>query len=61
MGEWKAAPWTKEEAEKFESAAGYFDEYCSWCDFNEGTLDDCYCEENCGEIGCQGLISSKKD
>ena len=30
-------------------------EYCSWCDFSEGEPeDDCFCDENCGAIGCQG-------
>jgi len=29
--------------------------YCEYCDFGYGIPeDDCYCEENCGAIGCQG-------
>jgi len=36
--------------------------YCGYCIYHYGIAeDDCYCEENCGEIGCQGLIGSEKD
>lgn len=29
--------------------------YCEYCDFGYGEPeDDCYCEDNCGAIGCQG-------
>jgi hypothetical protein len=39
-----------------EEAEDYFKAYCEYCDYGMGVPeDDCFCEENCGAIGCQGV------
>lgn len=52
---WSAHPLSDEDIERIEREAEYNKVYCGFCEFGYGIPeDDCYCEESCGVIGCQG-------